>query len=165
MTFQHGVFLVALVMAMTSLAGAQNNHEFEPKFDPLPLPPQEAPQRNKPSGVLDGKALECIYPRKDSFYVLSPAYYLFLNGGFQLIDELPNRKFELVEGSVKIYDNSIHLLFQSDHKWAGDRVLLRRSMKMTHRDKDSRRKVIGKCKIITSDRVMEIFGKRHFKRF
>ena len=121
--------------------------------------------RNKPSGLLDGKALECVYPLEDSFYVLSPAYYLFLEGGFQLIDELPNRRFELVEGEVKIYDSTIHLLFTADHKWAGDRVLNRRSMKMIHRDRDSRRKVTGQCKMLPADDVMEIFGSRYFKKF
>lgn len=138
---------------------------YEPKFDPLPLPPLEEPIRDKPSGPLDGQALECVYPLKDSFYVLSPAYYLFLEGGFQLIDELPNRRFELVGGRVEIYDTTIHLLFNTEHKWAGDRVLNRRSMIMVHRDRDSRRKVTGQCKLVKADEVMEIFGSRYFKKF
>ena len=162
------VSLTASFLIFALLLGpalAQPDFEYEPKFDPLPLPPLEEPMRDKPSGPLDGKALECVYPLEDSFYVLSPAYYLFLDGGFQLIDELPNRRFELIEGEVKVYDTTIHLLFTKDHKWAGDRVLNRRSMKMIHRDRDSRRKVTGQCKMVLAEEVMEIFGSRYFKKF
>jgi len=155
------IYMILLIGA----ASAQSDFEYEPKFDPLPLPPLEEPMRDKPSGLLDGQALSCVYPFEDSFYVLSPAYYLFLEGGFQLIDELPNRRFELVEGNVKIYDATIHLLFKADHKWSGDRVLNRRTMEMTHRDRDSRRKVVGQCELVNTDLVMEKFGSRYFKKF
>lgn len=158
-------FLIKPVFAEEDVAEEDDGWGYEPRFDPLPLPPLDAPKRNKPSGPLDGKALICTYSVQDSFYVLSPAYFLFLKGGVQLIEELPKRKFNLIEGSVELYDSSIHLYINQGSRWDGDRILNRRSMQMVHRDKASQRKVTGQCEMADPDAIMEIFGKRYFKKF
>lgn len=131
------------------------------QFDPLPPPPIIIEPQ---SGPMDGKALICTYPFEDSFYVLSPAHYLFKNGKFQLVDLDAFGKPKLVEGELAFFENTLHFYFPDGHKLGGDRVLKRSTLKMKYRDRASLRKVIGDCRLTTHAEIQDIFGRKYFPK-
>lgn len=159
--FFWGGFLNFVLIGGLFLSGAlaAQDSDFIPPFDLAPPPPKTITRQ---SGFLDGQAMVCDYSLEDSFYVLSPAYFLFEDGGFKIIDVDDYGRPKLVGGAVQIFDSSFHFFFPDNHKHGGDRVLNRRSLKMKHRDRDSLRKVEGACRIIKREAVHDAFGRKYF---
>lgn len=159
MARRSGFLLICFCLLMAQ-SPAQEVQEFEPPFDPLPPAPKEV----RPSGPLDGKALRCVYRLADIFYVLSPAYFLFEEGGFSIIDVDDAGAPKLVAGKLEIFSHSIYFYLPDNHKLGGERVLNRQNLTMQHRDRDSFRKVKGQCAFISRTAVEDAFGRRYFPR-